>query len=219
MTTNAGPEYFVAQSKYLGAQTTEDRIRCMEDMIRCAPKHKSSENMLAELKRKLSKLKKESIREKKTKKGGFSNAIKKEGDAQVVMLGFANSGRSTLLAATTNARPKISEYPFTTIGPEIGTIDIGGCKVQFIETPPLSENEGDREWISMARVSDLVVTIITSLDELMRMSNYLKREGLFNKRMIVLLQKNSIGTLINFFMMTISQFVKNFKCISYKLVA
>lgn len=186
MTTNAGPEYFMAQARYLAAQTTEEKIRCMEEMIRAAPHHKSSENMLAKFKGKLAKLKMEAVREKKSKKGGFSNAIKKEGDAQAVMLGFANSGKSALLSAATNARPKISEYPFTTIRPEIGTLDVGGCKIQLIEIPPLSENEGDKEWISIARVSDLVILLVTSLEELMRMSNYLKKETLLNKRLIVL---------------------------------
>ena len=56
MPINAGHEYFEAEKKYLAAQTLEERIICLQEMIRTAPKHKSSENLLAELKTRLKKL-------------------------------------------------------------------------------------------------------------------------------------------------------------------
>ncbi len=193
MTTNAGPEFGAAQAKYLTAKNTEEKIAYLEEMIRYAPKHKSSENMLAELKRRLAKLKKESEREKKTKKGGHSVGIKKEGDAQVTILGFPSSGKSTLLAALTNAKPKISEYAFTTTKPEIGTLDLGGLKIQMVELPPLTESEGDREWLGIARISDLAILLITSFDELARMAKYMAGEILIKKKLFVLNVKEDLS--------------------------
>lgn len=193
MTTNAGPEYGAAEKKYLGAQNTEEKIIFLEEMLRFAPKHKSSENMLADLKKRLSKLKKEVEKDKKNKKSGFSHSIKKEGDAQVCILGFPNSGKSTLLAALTNAHPKISEFPFTTVKPEIGALDLEGCKVQLVDLPPLAEEKKDKEWISMARIADLSIILISSFEELIRISNYLKNENLTSKKVFVLSKTDSMS--------------------------
>ena len=55
MPINAGHEYFEAEKKYLAAQTLEEKIAALRELIKTAPKHKSSENLLAELKTRLKK--------------------------------------------------------------------------------------------------------------------------------------------------------------------
>src|SRR3989344_52303 len=107
MPINASPEYYKAYAEYLNALTIEEKIRRLEEVIRLAPKHKSSETLLAHLMSRLSKLKKES--EVKRKRRSSSRGIKKTGDAQVVIIGIENSGKSSLLSVLTNASPKISE--------------------------------------------------------------------------------------------------------------
>ena len=55
MPINAGYEYFNAEKKYLAAQTLEEKISSLKEMIKAAPKHKGTENLLAELKTRLKK--------------------------------------------------------------------------------------------------------------------------------------------------------------------
>ena len=179
--TNQSFEYKKAEAKFLVSSTDEEKLIALEEMIRTAPKHKSSEKMLANLKTRYTKLKKELEREK-SKKKGHSAGIKKEGDAQAVIIGQTKSGKSSLLAALTNAKPKISEIPFTTTKPEIGTLDLDGIKVQLIELPA----NLNKELLSIAKTSDLILVIITSMKELTEMIALLKNESIAAKRIVIL---------------------------------
>ena len=77
MPINAGYEYINAEKEYLNAKTLSDRIRCLEDMIRAAPRHKGSENLLSELKTRLKKFLEKS--EKNASVGKGKKGIRKEG--------------------------------------------------------------------------------------------------------------------------------------------
>jgi len=112
--TNQSPEYQKAEQKYLNAQTSDEQIYWLEEMIRQCPKHKSSESMLANLKTRLRKLKEKQEKSKKKSRG--KQGIRKA-DLQAVIVGFANSGKSSILKSLTNANPEISEFPFTTKQP------------------------------------------------------------------------------------------------------
>lgn len=189
MTTNAGYEYKNAELRFISASTNEEKLQALEEMIRTAPKHKSSENMLANLKSRYVKLKKELERAKAVKKGGHSLSIKKEGDGQVVVIGFANSGKSSLLTALTNAKPLISPIPYSTVKPEIGTLDLEGIKLQLIELPA---NLKDKEILGIAKTSDLILVLITSLKELSEITTLLKEERVSNKKIFILGRVDSI---------------------------
>ena len=77
MPINASYEYFGAEKKYLAAQTIEEKIEGLREMIKTAPKHKGSESLLAELRTRLKKLLEK--KEKTRKAGKGKKGIRKEG--------------------------------------------------------------------------------------------------------------------------------------------
>src|SRR3989338_576871 len=109
MPVNAPMEYFKAEEKFKQAKTTEQKIVCLEEMISLLPRHHGSENMHAQLKSRLAKLKRESI---SSKKRSGRKGIVKDGEAQVCILGKTMSGKSTILSKLTDARPRIASLDF-----------------------------------------------------------------------------------------------------------
>ena len=59
--------------------------------------------------------------------------------SDIALFGAPNAGKSALLAALTNARPQVADYPFTTVDPVHGVLDLGDRDVLLLELPALAE--------------------------------------------------------------------------------
>lgn len=186
MPINASYEYLNAEKEYLNAQTLDEKIKCLQEMIRTAPKHKGSENLLAELKTRLKKLLEK--KEKTKKIGKTKTGIRKEG-YQCVLLGMPNVGKSSLLSKLTNARPKITPYAFSTTEPEIGTMHYSGIKAQIVDLPPVGSEFFD---IGIVNTADCILEIVDNLDQIAELEKLLKKT--IGKKIVVV---NKIDLLNN----------------------
>jgi len=127
------------------ARRPEEKIEKLREFLSLVPKHKGTEKLRAQVKRKIAILRRE-IAGKKRKKAGISGPkffIEKEGDAQIVILGPTKVGRSTLLSILTNAKVEISNYPYTTKEPTPGMFQHQDLRFQIVEAPALMEGSAD----------------------------------------------------------------------------
>ncbi len=178
--TNQSPQYQKAELKFLNAKTDAERVACLEEMIRECPKHKSSEKMLANLKTRHNKLVDKIERNKRVSKSrGGKIGIKKE-DMQAVIVGFANSGKSSLMSRVTNAKTEISGYEFTTKMPVVGMMNVKGVPIQMIDVPAIESEYYDKGIVNTA---DTVLILISSLEEIEKIRKIIDRS--IGKQIIV----------------------------------
>jgi len=160
MPTNLPPEYFSAEKAYKSAIELEDKISTLEELISTIPKHKGTDHLRADLRRRLSKLKDASLSIKKKGKQDSSWHIDKEGAGRVAIIGAPNVGKSALVAALTHATPKISEYPMTTWLPTPGMMPFEDIQIQLVDTPALSKDHSESELFNLIKVSNLVILLL-----------------------------------------------------------
>ncbi len=160
MPANLTPEYKAAEARFRAAKTSSERRAALEDMLSTIPRHKGTEKLQADLKRRLARLRQE---EEAHRRGGASSAfsvrVDPEGAAQVVLLGPPNAGKSSLLAALTHAAPAIGEYPFTTTRPQPGMMAFEDVQVQLVDLPPISDEHMDTWLPDVVRGADAALLL------------------------------------------------------------
>lgn len=160
MPTNLPPEYFEVEKRYRSARSTQEKVELLEELLSTIPKHKGTDKLRADLRRRLSKLKAESQTRKGVSRQVSAFHIDREGAGQVVIVGSANVGKSALVAALTNATPEVADYPFTTWTPTPGMMPVDDIQIQLIDTPPLNGEFVEPELINLIRRSDLILLVV-----------------------------------------------------------
>ncbi|MFQ5344025.1 MAG: GTPase [Anaerolineae bacterium] len=160
MPTNLPPEYFEAEARYRAAQSAAEKIVLLEELISTIPKHKGTDKLRADLRRRLSKLKSSAQTRKGVSRHESPFHIDKEGAGQVAVVGPPNTGKSALVAALTNATPEVSPAPFTTWTPTPGMMPVENVQVQLIDTPPLSREYVRPDLLDLIRRVDLILLVV-----------------------------------------------------------
>jgi ribosome-interacting GTPase 1 len=160
MPTNLPPEAVEAERRYRDAESVDEKITCLEEYISLIPKHKGTDHLRADLRRKLSKLKASVQTRKSGAKQVSAYHIGREGAGQVVVVGTTNVGKSALVDILTNATPEVSEAPYSTWAPTPGMMPVENIQIQLIDTPPLNQEFVDPEMLNLIRRSDLVLVVV-----------------------------------------------------------
>jgi ribosome-interacting GTPase 1 len=165
MPANLPPEYFEAERRFKEAQSPREKISALEELISTVPKHKGTDKLRADLRRKLSRLREESIKKKKSGKGDLYS-VDKQGAAQACLIGFPNSGKSSILGILTNAKPVVADYPMTTVMPLSGMMNYEDIQFQLVDLPPIG-NESTDGWVSgILRYADVLLLVVDLAEDL-----------------------------------------------------
>jgi ribosome-interacting GTPase 1 len=162
MPANLTPEYRAAEEEYRKAKDPAEKLACLEKMLSVIPKHKGTDKMQGDLKRKISRLK-DNLQKKGGKKG-FSVKVEREGAAQVVLVGAANSGKSALVEATTNAKTEVADYPISTRSPIPGMFPFENIQFQLVDLPPVNRDYMEPWVTDIIRNADSALWIVDASD-------------------------------------------------------
>jgi ribosome-interacting GTPase 1 len=160
MPANLTQQYLKAEEAYRRASSPEEELECLQLMLRELPKHKGTDKLNAELKQKISKVKKdlETGKGKAKKASGFK--LPRQGAGRGVIIGGPNAGKSQLLRSLTRATPEVAPYPFTTREPIPGMMPWEDVFVQLVDTPPITADVFDPVTQGLIRGADLVLLLV-----------------------------------------------------------
>lgn len=150
MPTNVTAEYKKAEAEYKAAREPQDRLAALKEMLRTIPKHKGTEHLQADIKKRIKELNEELAGPKKGgTRGGPPTTFRPEGAGQISLLGPPNTGKSTLHDALTGSGADTGPYDFTTLYPQPGMLIVEDVSIQLIDLPPIS-SEHPVPWIANA---------------------------------------------------------------------
>ena len=161
MSANLSPQYKEAEEEFRQADTPDAKLEALNKMLRLIPKHKGTEKMQADIKKRIAKWKNQAeVAKKKGGKRVDPSYVPHEGAAQIAVIGPVNSGKSSLLSVLTGLEPTIADYPFTTRVPQPGMMFHQGMPIQLVDTPALDPDVTER-WISgLIRNADMAVLVL-----------------------------------------------------------
>lgn len=161
MPANLTPEYFEAEKRFRAAKTDSERVECLQFMLRVIPKHKGTDKMQGDLKRRIAKLKdKIEQQQRSSKKKGVSHKLHKEGAGTVALVGPPNVGKSLLFHVLTGVEAKTGAYPYTTLEPQPGMMHFENVQIQLVDFPPVCPEHTESWVFDLIKSCDAVLLII-----------------------------------------------------------
>ena len=159
MPANLTPDYLKAEKWFRSATSNDEKIMALEQMLRVMPKHKGTDHLLADLRRKLSKLK-ETDTQKKGGKHVDIFHVPRSGAGQIVLLGAPNCGKSSIVGGLTNAKVHVADFPFASGTPVPGMVQFEDIKIELVDMPPITADYSAPGQVGTYRNCDLIAIVM-----------------------------------------------------------
>lgn len=158
MPTNLPPQYHKIEDKFKAARDPAEKIAHLREMMAIMPRHKGTDKIWGEHRKKLSQLQEQIENSKKSKGGGHNPWFVHKGDEpQILLLGAPNSGRSSVVAGLTHAKAVVAEFPYSTQLPMPGMMPFKDVQVELVDTPPIANFPLESWVLDQARSADALV--------------------------------------------------------------
>jgi len=165
MPANLTPQYLEAEAKFKQAKSIPEKIKALEGMMAVIPKHKGTERLRGQLKSRMAKLKEELHKKPAVSRAEQAYNVKKEGAAQVVLLGLPNAGKSNLFSHLTHAVSEVADYPFTTQRPIPGMMKFENLQIQLVDTPPIQMDRIEPGFPNLIRNANGLLVVLDLTDD------------------------------------------------------
>jgi len=161
MPANLTPDYRAAEAAFRKARDPGERLEWLREMLRVIPKHKGTDHLQGDIKRRIKELSEELERPRTGgARGGPALVIRPEGAAQIALIGPPNAGKSALHARLTGSGAPAAPYPFTTQHPEPGMLPHEDIRFQLVDLPAVSP-EHPRPWLGSAlQTADAALLVV-----------------------------------------------------------
>lgn len=162
MPANLTPDYKKAEQWYRSCSGDAEKLLALQEMLRTIPKHKGTEHMRADIKRKISKLKEAAEGGGKKSGGGHKDIfhVPRSGAGQVVLIGMPNCGKSAIVGAMSKARVHVTDYPFGTDKPVPGMIHHEDVAIEMVDMPPITAEYAAAGQVNTYRGCDIIGIVI-----------------------------------------------------------
>ena len=186
MPANLTPQYLEAERRFRQATTPEEQLIALGEMMATIPKHKGTEHMRADIRRRMARVRTEAARKRSAGRGPTWQHVPREGAGQIVLVGPPNAGKSRLLAALSNASPIVAPYPFATRIPLPGMVAFENVQIQLVDLPPIAPETADPWLFALIRQANaaLLVADLASDDLLSSIEETLELVSRFNVRLV-----------------------------------
>ncbi|MBN2103104.1 50S ribosome-binding GTPase [bacterium] len=165
MPANLPPDYYAAERRFRAATDIQEKIEILRDMLAIMPKHKGTDHLQGDLKRKIAKLNSEAQKKKGANRQSAFDHIPVEGAGQAVLVGLPNSGKSSIINYLTHAHTDVADFPFSTYKPVCGMMPFQDIQVQLVDLPPIAENITESWVYNIIRLADVIILTIDLSDD------------------------------------------------------
>ena len=165
MPANLTAQYYSAEERYKAAKDDREKMKALKEMLAMIPKHKGTEKLQGDIKRKIARLKDEMVVQKSKSGHRFSYSVDREGAAQVMVVGPPNVGKTQLINSLTGANLEVANYPFTTRIFHPAMMKFEDIQIQLVDMPAISDQYMENWVSSMIRISDMMLIVVDGSED------------------------------------------------------